>query len=367
MQGKELVSTIQAVLEVQTRGEQRDLVQKMTIAAEKILENSGIEKHSGDFFDFFRGLDKKENFSSEKQSLEVRRGFIALKLRDLGISDLEIAAKLGDQLDEAYALLRRDLFRSRSRSAYVGAVLRPFRQKYLDLWAEALGDDFNRGWVLDEVKRLNEFQVDSEVDLYVWSDAVFNLFQKVAVIGRPEKDAQPGGFKKPLGMIGPSSEKTYKQQWELWMKRNSVGLLTGNFKYNTPSYGSRFDDRPPMQTRYRSDYEELPLRFENPASESSPQNEVPKQESPSDGVTLKLECVGKENVTAERTWLTRQTAISEIESWISSIGLFWGGDDVEISMELELSTLSGESRFTVPPMSLGKAGQTVVKALANYK
>jgi hypothetical protein len=369
MQGRELVATIQAVLEVQTRAEQRELVQKMTVEAGRILENSGISNHQGEIFEFLRTLDKQMGFSSDNDMQETRKAAVANRLRVWGVSYFETALKLGEQLELAYAPLRKDLFRSRSRSAHVGAVLRPFRQKYIELWAEALGENFNREQVMAEVQRLNSFPVETEISLYRWSDEVFELFRSVAIIETPEKGTKASNFKKPLGMIGSNSEKTYKQQWDLWMKRNAFGILTGDFKYNTPIYSDNRAgfNQGPAPVRYRSDYEEREMRFTIPEVEAPQAPAVSPQESNFDKVTLRIECVDQRDLSAERTWLNRDEAISELGSWISSMGMFWGGDDVKIAMELELTNNSGESKFKLPPIDLGSAGQTLSKALSNYK
>lgn len=356
--GRELVGTIQALLEVQTRNEQRMLVLKMTEIASVSLQNCGIVGHADEVFDLFRSIDKEHGFSSEV--LDRRRGIVANRLHNWGLRDLEEAGRVADSLYENYIPLRRELFGSRSRSAHVSAVLRPFSKKYLNIWAEGFGERFDLTSVSSRVERLNDTYIENEVDLQRWSDQVYELFSSVAVIPADSTE------KRVMGTIRAASERTYRQQWNFWMRNNAKSLLTGEFDATVASYEPAYLPGFAQDARsfnYRSDYDQRPIRVEVPAS--TPAAEMAA--GPSQPVSIKLTCLANDSLNAERTWLHKPEAIAELGDWVKNMGLFWGGDEIEIAVELGITTSSGESKFNLPSMPLGAAGETLKKALQSYR
>lgn len=367
--GREIVSTILAVLEVQTRNEQRQLVSRMATEAEEILRGTGAESHAGEVFDLFRAMDKEHGTSPRVK--ELRDGIVVNRLHNWGIATFEQAEILRARLEEKYSPLRRELFGSRSRSAHVGAVLRPFRRKYLDIWADTFGSDFNMASVESAVEDLNNARIENEVELHLWSEEVYELFRKIAVLPKTERDSLVEENKKPLGMIGEGSERTYRQQWQFWMRKHASSILTGQFEVRPltqePSYLG-FSQGPPSSI-YRSDYEERPLVFQAPPEQVNPGmgSFISPGDENSEKVTILLKSVADSNLSAERTWLSRRAAVNELPGWISTLSAFWGEAALSISVELSIATFSGESKFNLPALKLAEASETLARALTTYQ
>lgn len=377
--GKELVSLIQAKLDYEARKEQQELRGDMAESAAPILKPFDLEKHSDEIFDLFRSIDMTTTNALEREKLFRSR------FRSWGVESGQESHNLYMDLALKYGELRTRLFSSRSLSAHVGAVLRPFRRRYLDAWAEASLPDFNLNSVSVAVDNLSTTIVEDEVGLSAWAKDVYELFSGTAVIRTTVGESRQ---KRPLGMIGEGSERTYKQQWFAWIKNSGPALLgtakdseIGHFDY-APGGQRGFNQSATSRNQERTNgrvvnvassslAEQMPIRQRRQFDERATAAFMMPPEIPAPQHTTELTIRVSDSIeptlVADRSWSDKKSAVNDVEVWVSNLIRFWGGPERIASVQIEFKEAGNESTFPLPPLPLGQITDVIVSAINSYR
>jgi hypothetical protein len=378
--GKDLVSTIQSTLDTEARRDQQVLRDEMAAFAFPVLQRFGVEKHADEIFDLYRSLDM--GTASRQKDIESKGNSFASHLKRWGVESHEQATQLDDELGLKYSELRTRLYASRSLSAHVGAVLRPFRRRYLDAWAEAGIPGFSLNQVSIKVDELSLQVVRDEHELAEWGNSVYSLFSETAIFNRALRDAD---IKRPMGMIGEGSERTYRQQWFAWVKKSGPDLLLAahdepearkvDFLQSLGFTGSAEisqEHSNELVANYASVSVESPSlsqrrQFDKPATDSfvmPPESSTLQQTTE---LTIRVSDSIESTLVADRSWSDKKSAVSDVDGWVSNLIRFWGGPDRIASVQIEFKESGNESTFPLPPLPLGQIADVIVSAITSYR
>ena len=390
--GKDLVTLIQSTLDSEARQDQLEIKNQMAAEAGPILATVGLENHSDEIFELFRSIDMANTTSRadgtlklQKQGELERLGMFTGRLQGWGLSaDLNNASFLYEELLVPYSRLRTRMFSSRSLSAHVGAVLRPFRRRYLDTWAEAGIPGFSLNAVTNKVEELSTRVVHDENELRKWAEAVYGLFSDIAVFGPNFRES---GIRRPMGMIGSGSERTYKQQWFAWMKTSGPSLLgvvkdseTGKLDH---ALGNQRGFNQAVAPRPQDNSAEPVVNFASATMESPSQRQRRQFDEPTTAsfmmppespalqhtteLTIRVSDSIEPTLVAERSWSDKKSAVSDVDGWVSNLIRFWGGPDRIASVQIEFKEAGNESTFPLPPLPLGQIADVIVSAITSYR
>jgi hypothetical protein len=380
--GKDLVSLIQGTLENEARRDQQVLRDEMAAFAFPVLQKFGIEKNSDEIFDLYRSIDMIPGAPDAKS--KIKREVFDSRLLSWGISEPNATWRVDEQLGDKYSELRTRLFGSRSLTAHVGAVLRPFRRRYLDTWAEAGIPGFSLNAVSVKVEELATQRIQDENDLQGWAESVYGLFSDTAVFRRALKEA---GIKRPMGMIGSGSERTYKQQWFAWIRASGAGLLahlkdseSGKLDhamanrrgFNQSAAPGVQHQSPDFVANFASSTLDSPAlhqrrQFDEPATASfmmPPESPVLQHTTE---LIIRVSDSIEPTLVADRSWSDKKTAIQDVEAWVSNLIRFWGGPERIASVQIEFKEAGNESTFPLPPLPLGQIASVITSAIASYR
>lgn len=379
--GKDLVTLIQSTLDTEARRDQQVLRDEMAAFAFPVLQKFGVEKHADEIFDLYRSIDMAS--SSREKEAEQQGGLFSSHLKRWGLDSIDQAQQVDVELFLKYTELRTRLYGSRSLSAHVGAVLRPFRRRYLDAWAEAGIPGFSLNAVSIRVDELSSQFVHDEKELRDWADSVYILFSETAVFSRALRDAD---IKRPMGMIGEGSERTYKQQWYAWIKTSGADLLAhskdsqtgklelalGNQRGFNQAVASMVQDH---TTEYVANFasptvESPSLRqrrqFDEPVAAFMMPPESPALQHATE-LTIRVSDSIEPTLVADRSWSDKKTAIQDVEAWVSNLIRFWGGPERIASVQIEFKEAGNESTFPLPPLPLGQIASVITSAITSYR
>lgn len=362
--GKDLVALIQGNLEASSRKDQQTIRDDVAKAAAPLLERYRLGSYASEIFDLFRKFEAK--FDPREGNL--REKALADELLRWGVPSFDQALQLADELHDVYKLFRTPFLNTRSITAHVGAVLRPFKRRYLDGWDDAGVNGFNLEETLAEVERLKNKEVSSEAELLAWSTMVYELFFRVAVMPEGTYGTLGSGETKPrrpLGMIGFRSERTYRQQWTTWIKENTNELLSGvSDSAKDPKQIPADQELEGFAQAARDDYYAPDLRSTYLQKNNTSFTRLPDMDRFFNSILVRVSDANDAGLVAEQTWQDRDTAIREVSNWISNLILFWGSGRTAV-IQLEFSKVSGDSKFSLPAIAMDVAAeriQTVLKA-----
>ena len=361
--GRDLVALIQATLESESRKAQQSIREEFEKPAGELLKQFGLESRAHEVFDLLRRYEAK--FPTRETGIN-REKALTEDFMSWGVPSWESANQLADKLHDMYKGETRTKFlNTRSVTAHVGAVLRPFKRRYLDGWADAGVNSFNLEETIAEVGRLNSMVISTDSELLAWSKLTYDLFFKVAVLR--DETYKPGIStdqrpRRPLGMIGASSERTYRQQWNAWIDENLKSLLSQSSSmgsYEAPGFSQAaggFNQGPRDSVYDEFQYSVTPLQS-TPAVTSTP--------SGLGAVLIRITDVNESSLTAERSWGDRNSAARELAPWIQNLVMFWG-EGRTASIQLEFTGATGDSKFTLPATALEATSERIISVLNSY-
>jgi hypothetical protein len=358
--GRDLVAVIQGTLESTSRRDQQDIRERMAKKVTEKLSRFDLELRAIEVFDLIRKNEVKYGTSST--SSKDREEGVTRDLMSWGISNFSEALDLADKLHVDYKIFRTEFLNTRSITAHVGAVLRPFKRRYLEGWTEAGVNNFDLESTEAEVERLSSMVITNGEELRAWSKLVYRLFLDVAVIRdnlyrTNSQTAQKP--RKPMGMISAGSERTYNQQWTTWIDDNIESLLGISSSFGSFDVPSGF-----MQSAGFSQQDRELVYAQYASSASQIQFASQSQLAPLAGTSVLIRVTDStdSSLTAERTWPDRRTAVGDVANWIKNLIVFWGdGRSVSIHLALVLST--GESKFTLPTTGLSASSDRIISVL----
>jgi len=358
--GRDLVALIQGTLESTSRREQQNIRERMARKVAEPLSRFGLALRALEVFDLLRRNEVK--YGTARESGLEREKAVTEALMSWGIGSFSEANGLADQLHDQYKEFRTEFLNTRSITAHVGAVLRPFKRRYLDGWAEAGINDFSLAATEAEVARLSSMLINNADELRTWSKLVYRLFLKVAVLREDtyrtnsSVDLRP---RKPMGMISSGSERTYSQQWTTWIDENAETLLEKSTSFGSFDFSTGFTQSSGLsQVDRDASFAQISYAASPLHSTQAPSTPIGTPAT----VVIRINDSEDPSLTAERSWLDRSSAESDVPSWIKNLLIFWGAER-KVLIQLEFVLTSGESKFSLPVTELDSAQGRIVAAL----
>ena len=264
---------------------------------------------------------------------------------------------LYEALMTPYLVAKSELFKSRSKLAHVAAVMRPLRRVHIDQWASALHSRFNLDAAVLMADQLNNMPIRVAADVDRWQERVYAHFADIAVV---DKYNLGGDAKKPTGMIGIGSLRTYKVQWKNWMTRERVfQIFESMTQSDAGSSNSFFAEEPRMFNQAARDMGFASMAAP-PRTEEMLFSAAPITRS---GVAVTIRNSEDQSPVAESRWNDKESALNNIEGWLMATALGWG-EQLSVSVEIVFTNESGENKLNLPPKTLGELGSTLPRLIA---
>jgi hypothetical protein len=217
-----------------------------------------------------------------------------------------------------------------------------------------------------EIHKIEEEIISTSSELDLWLEKIYALFREVAVdrksINTEIKIMSPGVGKanrrdrRSDGMISETSERIYRQRWSNWCMENIETLLS--FVNADDSDPKVIRMKAPSQKPFRA-----LDRYMHVMSQESPKPRTLSTQK----LTLTLTSNTNEVLTATRTWLGVDAALSEVAEWLKLLPLMWGDDSAQFSTTYRFENEQGESEIVLPVMSLESATSRLPALIETYK
>ena len=197
---------------------------------------------------------------------------------------------------------------------------------------------------------------------------LFRSSGKIALWLQPHLDHESGTrlggtSPKPLGAIRASSERTYRQQWFAWMKRNDqrvIDQLEGSkdtFVSMTGFEGAYIDSiSAPVSSFSNIESVVAPV----PVSSSV---EPAVEMSQSAAISVRLVNLEDQSLFADRTWNKSADALQQVGPWIATLERIWGKSAHQVLTTLEINLSDGATKLNLPQQGLGTLAQVVRDAI----
>lgn len=386
IQGLELLARIQSIVNLQTRAEGRQLSGAMSDAVRADLEAHGAARQADDIFDTMRRARRDfrnlRNQDRRTQSPELDHAtyddtfieFLYTLLSTWGDFTEEQVREFYSKHQDLFEELLRRLNHSRSKAAHILAVLRPFKEKYISGWEKSL-DLFPAEKIRKEAARLEQALISTDVELETWLESVYELFVSAAVFkGELTREfKQVDGVRRvktasvPMGMISESSERIYRQRWNNWRVENELELqklVNGDRRTDAFALSSDFGLSSSFMMTPRSN-RNISFLGQADASESISPSRTNTSESAQ--VHLTVSSSTNSTLSAERTWLSEDSAALELVAWLGMLEMLWGEDAQEVAVVLEFVSNSGKSRLPLPPVDIEKAKSKLPEVIKDFR
>lgn len=370
--GRELIARIQGLIAQQARIEEREISGTMAASVNSELRIHGAEQHADEVFDLFRRA-RRDGFSMRsriRENGEIQAGgnlaferalqTVSLEMSSWGNLDPEYITKFYLEFHEAFEDLQSAFNKSRSRRSHLTAVFRPFKDRNVSTWDRYL-DNYPTNEVRLEAAKLEDEVVTSET-LDDWLDRVFRLFVTAGVY-RAEMnqkhivgDGTSNRMPIQIGMINQNSLEIYRGRWNEWrtFNRNEIEALLSPSEFNRwPVLESRTIRRNFVAPNdsYKG------LGAENFARGS----EITKS-----SVSVVISILENETINAKRSWVSNDSAASEIGSWLTMLQTLWGKVGDSVTARITFKSSAGDSEVTVPPSTFGEASMLLAQLIKNY-
>ena len=327
--------------------------------AESFREHLGASPERINFyslvFESFRSLDQKHSRSSHGTKELILRKFEDALIDDLRMRFQDIDRQtLMAYVQKAwpeYFQMRRQLFAARTRSSQVGAVLRPFHQRWFEPWRRLRTDeDFEQFESLRA--ELASQTINNLTELRTWSERVWDFFTSIAVYSEPDSE------KRPSGMISEGSLRTYSLHWKNWMKHHEQMLLNRDF---LPSV----DERVLGFRKFRTIAQPLKLEQLSPLGSAHGQAVSNTSETK---LSIDVSRSGGSFIKVGRKWVHVPASLKpDLIEWIGKLGDLLGAQELDLDVSVEIRQNSGPvtANFKAKDAEeLAQKTEALLKALA---
>jgi hypothetical protein len=223
-----------------------------------------------------------------------------------GVVDKGQLAVLYAKTRDSFESILTDFNSSRSRATHVLALFRPFQDRYFHEWVSSVSP-YPKTNLEQKISHLREYIVNDKIELSIWANEVFELFQESAVF-YPEtqsiiqKDPNRKGS-LPLGMISSQSVRIYGQQWRLWIREFENEILASQ-------ENSGRDNKIESNDQVRASGAPIAILPEPRSSETA-------------AIEIEISPDGDDSLVARKSWNQRETAELRAKSWVTTTGLLW--------------------------------------------
>jgi hypothetical protein len=313
IQGSQLVTRIQSMVQVNGREKHKEF--SMQFGSLIRREHSGLNLGSEAdlLFDVFRKCRRDETSSPQASNLQsgafvdgVEETLWRETRQGWGVVDKNQLALLYAKTRASFESILTDFNSSRSRATHVLALFRPFQDRYFQEWVLSVSP-YPKTKIEQKISRLRESFVSDKIELSIWANEVFELFQESAVF-YPEtqeiiqKDPNRKGS-LPLGMISSQSVRVYGQQWRLWIREYENEILAS------------------QETTSGS------IKIEANDLGAAPQAliEVLPEQRLAEHVAIEIEVSpdGDDSLLARKSWNQRENAELTVKNWVTATGQLW--------------------------------------------
>jgi len=363
--GADLIARIHSMVEVGLRSRHHELANQLGNLARADLAKNGLEEKANDLFDLFRKCKREQMVAIRQKSdapVPVAELFIQMLWKETsqgwGHLGQQAVRDLWEKCQGEFEDLLTEFNASRSQATHVLAIFRPLNEKYyLDWVASVEGfDERERARIAENVKSA---RVRDKTELGIWANEMYNLFSTSAVFDstnsrKPlkfnrELSSWAGSSKQvnPPGMISEPSERIYRQQWRLWIRKNEEVLLQAMQPV------SQVISAPLSIASELANTKE-----EAVVSHIQPLNEPVIQ------IQISLTMDADPTLTASRAWSSNKNAISEVASWLNLMSGAWDADEDSLSVHLKFKDRDGTGEMTLRAKNFAEAPARIQNLLA---
>jgi hypothetical protein len=371
--GHELIARLQGLIANQSRNEEREYGRTMAKLVMPNLQAHSAEQHADEVFDLFRRARRDAlSVRSRREGLEVARSSsevafertiqtISNEMMAWGNFDSESITRFYLESLDAFEELQRDFNKTRSRRSHLSAIFRPFKERYVSTWDRYL-DTYPTEQVRAESSRIQD-EVVTLTNLDQWAARVFDLFV-LATVYSPEMnrkqhvdDAPSTRMPVQLGLINQNSVEIYRGRWKefLTLNRNEIEAELSSqepsqrLSMASSATGSNFD------ANYLS----------NDGFSYSSYGRGKSSPTPTVNVVVSLS--ENESVNAQRSWVSNETASSEIGMWLAMLQALWATAGTTVTSKVRFSSAAGDSEVTVPSLEFDAAATLLPQLIRNYR
>lgn len=329
MLGSAVVERLPKLLDDESEKSRIECADRMAHAFKSFLNDSADQSAARSIFEIYRKFDLKSARSGQNSTDAELKSASASLVADIASSIQGIPqATIKSFVDQHWALYKEEratLFAARSRASHVSAVLRPFHKRYSGPFLAVLNNDSEANGYRSSIEDLLHATISTQLELEAWWHDVWILFAGLAVYRADTEND------RPVGMIGPGSVRTYRQQWNSWFSQNKSLLFELGSLASTDS--SQIDEAEP-QGKFAIEGVELQQDSEAKVSLSELAIEVSSIEG-NVSVTKRWPSVGDIDESRITTWINSVLGILAMESSALQVGLSAtrGKENLTVSFE----------------------------------
>ena len=385
IKGEQALSAVQELLDQEQRAEAGKMSLELAKAAQPQMIELGLSDRSLKLFESFRAASTKTANSADILAYHYLRNkapaadvnedpkFIHFSLRlTQGFEiDQKAVKRLYDNMLPLYSELERKLLQSRSRRTHTEAVLRIFKPRYLSGWRADNVTQIDFADLERETKKLRERRLSSTEEIQTWSQDVFDLFAKTAVmtkeqkhfvIGRSKNDPKA---KRPLGLIGEGSLEIYSSRWKTWFALHAPELLQLDYS-SIPPLDSNISKNEAARhiwdeaSKMRDD-----LNWKMKKVNDQILNLQSTLASNQKGsVRVRLESASDSDLNSSWSSAINPEAIQGLSTWIAETRTFWVAAAETVKGEISFKSGSNETKHSLPEMSLDTFSKLLSDAIS---
>jgi hypothetical protein len=244
IQGSQLIARIQSMVQVNGRDKHKQFSLQFGSLIRREYPALNLDAEADLLFDVFRKCRRDESTSQQGPRLQTGTSIDGVEealwretKQGWGTIDKNQLALLYAKTKTSFESILTDFNSSRSRATHVLALFRPFQDRYFLEWVRSV-TPYQKTNLEQRIIYLKNSYVNDKIELSIWANDVFELFQESAVF-YPEKQEiiQKDPNRKgslPLGMISSQSVRIYGQQWRLWIREFENEILALPEAVNVP-------------------------------------------------------------------------------------------------------------------------------------
>jgi hypothetical protein len=383
--GEQALGAVQELIDQEQRAEAREIALELAQVAQPQMIELGLSDRSLKLFESFRSASIKSANSADilayhylrtnSPAAEVNQDpkFIHFFLRLTQGTEIDQKAvkRLYDSMLPRYLELEGRLLLSRSRRTHTEAVLRIFKPRYLSGWRTDNVTQIDFANLERKTKKLRERRLSSTEEIQTWSQDVFDLFAKTAVMTNQQRDFVIGRSKndpkakRPLGLISEGSLDVYSSRWKTWFALHGAELLQLDYSSIPP-----LDSNISKNEAARHIWDEASKMRDDLNSKMKKVNDQilslrsTLASNQRGSVRVRLESASDSGLNSSWTSAINPEALQGLSTWIAETRTFWVAAAETVKGDLILGSGSNESKHSLPEMSLDKFSKLVSDAIS---
>lgn len=385
IKGEQALGAVQELHDQEQRAEAGKMALDLAQAAQPQMTELGLSDRSLKLFESFRAASIRSANAADILAYHYLRNkapaaevnedpkFIHFFLRLTQGTEIDQKAvkRLYDSMLPLYSELERKLLQSRSRRTHTEAVLRIFKPRYLSGWRTDNVTQIDFADLERETKKLRERRLSSAEEIQTWSQDVFDLFAKTAVMTNEQRDFVIGRSKndpkakRPIGLISEGSLEIYSSRWKTWFVHHGPDLLQLDYS-SIPPLDSKISKNEAARhiwdeaSKIRDD-----LNWKMKKVNDQILNLQSTLASNQKGsVRVRLESASDSGLNSSWSSVINPEAIQGLSTWIAETQTFWVAAAERVKGEITFGSGSNESKHSLPEMRLDRFSDLVSDAIS---